>query len=141
MPAYAVQQDLVDRYGLDAVTAASDRTGTGSPDATLVGRALDDATGEINGWIQQLYLLPLTTVPPVLVKICCDLAMYSMATPGGAMTTDKRQRYEDALSQLKSISRGDMKLGIAPVPAARLDSIFVASGPRQFTRRSQRGDE
>lgn len=108
---YATQQDIIDRYGSDALHIAADRDNDGVLDVDAITRALDDATAEINVYVGARYDLPLSTVPPVLVMLCVDIALYKLAT-GTAGTDERRQRYEDAVALLRRIASGELPLGV-----------------------------
>ncbi|TIX53018.1 MAG: DUF1320 domain-containing protein, partial [Mesorhizobium sp.] len=75
---YAVRQDLVDRFGATELMQLTDRTNVPPSmiDDVVVGRALADADGVIDGYIGKQFKLPLSVVPPVLVKVASDLARY-----------------------------------------------------------------
>jgi phage gp36-like protein len=132
---YATQQDILDRHGADALLIATDRDNDGTVDTDAVDRALDDATAEINVYLGKVEVLPLVTVPAVLVQVCVDIALYKAST-GLAMTEEKRQRYEDAIALLKSVATGAVSLGIddgSAEPAAGGDVEIIGPG-RQFSR-------
>lgn len=128
---YATIQQLTERYGERELRQITD------PDAqavqsTVAERALADASEEIDFWIGRRYVLPLvlmnpltdagTTVcsAPVLVRCCCDIAMYRLQTlrPKDDIK-DARTRYDDVLRLLKSIAEGE---AILPFRQLRLDA-------------------
>ena len=134
---YAIAQDIIDRYGDDALLIAADRNNDGVVDAAAVDRALADATAEINVYVGRVEALPLTTVPEILVNLCVDIALYKVSN-GLAATEAQRQRYEDAIALLKSIAKGEASLGLtdgSEEPEA--DGLVEFDGPeKQFTRSS-----
>ena len=135
---YAVQADLEQRFGIDAVLTASDRNGKGEINVPIVTLALSDATAEIDTYLAAKYDLPLTTVPSILARICSDVAMYRMSADIGALTEEKRTRFEDALAWLKDVAKGTASLGLANDDAVVLDipqtSVAMDAGARLFTR-------
>lgn len=106
---YASQQDLIERFGSDEITQISDETGDGVLDAGRIAQALADADAQIDGYLGSRYTLPLTTVPPGLNLLACDVARYRLAR---LPTDEMRARYQDALRWLKSIASGDFGLGV-----------------------------
>jgi phage gp36-like protein len=135
--AYATQQDIIDRYGADALYVAADRDNNDAVDTAAVDRALDDASDEINTYVGKKYQLPLNPVPTVLLRICVDIALYRLSF-GLAFTEEKRKRYEDAVRFLEGISTGKASLGFddgsAATPTA--GDAELISNPRQFSRRT-----
>ncbi|VEE17578.1 gp436 family protein [Ectopseudomonas mendocina] len=113
--AYATLEALIKQYGLDAVLLVADRDQDGDIDADVVEQALADATAEIDTYVGAKHRLPLPAVPPVLERLCCDVALYRMSSDGGSLTEEKRQRYEDAVSLLIRIAGGSVSLGM-PTP-------------------------
>lgn len=122
--AYATPQDLLDRYGEADVRRTSDPRAQ-TVDKSAVQRALDDADAEIDSWLCRRYVLPLIdasgvamSVPRALIRCACDIAIYRMQTLRPADDIkDARQRYEDVLKLLKTMSTGDVA-----IPGATLRS-------------------
>lgn len=114
MSDYCTQADIEARYGLAELTQLTDRTNAGVPDPTNVGRAIADASAEIDGYLTGRYALPFTDVPPVLVRITCDIAVYNLFAARrakGGTAEDVRNRYKDAVRLLEAISNGKVRLG------------------------------
>ena len=138
MVAYAVLQDLIDRYGASELTALTDRAGTGSPDPTVTGTALDDATMTIDSFLAGRYLLPLQTVPPVVTLWCCNIARFLLwkDQASDAVTT----LYKAAISSLILVQAGKMTLEANAIEVPENgETIVVEGAPRQFDRHSLRG--
>jgi phage gp36-like protein len=133
---YAVQQDLVDRFGNAEILQLTDRNNTGSVDSAVVTRALTDADATINSYLATRYTLPLSSVPTKLVGIASDIARYSLYDD--AATPQVTQRYEDAIQFLKDVSNGVASIGIdassqAPAVAPQ---VQVQANDRVFSRGS-----
>ncbi|OPY15615.1 MAG: hypothetical protein A4E66_00019 [Syntrophus sp. PtaB.Bin001] len=132
--AYATGQDIIDRYGEDELIVAADHDEDGSADAPVVERGLLDASEEIDVYIGEKYPLPLVTVPPVLKRLCVDMALYHMSTPP-AITEEKRKRYEDAIKLLTLISTGKVSLGASdPEGSGNAGGSFFQANRRLFKR-------
>jgi phage gp36-like protein len=129
---YAIQSDLEQRYGADELTQLTDRAGAGVPDAIVVARSLADADAEINGYLASRYALPLATVPPVIVRIACDIARYRLWEDRAS--EEVRRRYEDARRLLESIAKGMVSLGLPEASAAPALAAVSLGNARVMTR-------
>lgn len=102
--------------------------GDESPDTVALGRALEDASAEMDGYLGSRYPLPLPTVPESLRRICIDIALYRLMNLRAlGDIEDSRQRYDDAIRYLKDLVRGAVTLGLpenSPAPASGI--AFVA---------------
>lgn len=138
--AYAVQQDITDRYGEAFLTTLADRNGDGIVDAAAVSKALADASTEIDSYLAARYPLPLAVVPEVLTRLAVDIAVYRLGyAPGAGADESKRERYEDAVALLRDLSKGTASLGIeSPAPSVG-GVVTVAGSERLFTRDTMKG--
>lgn len=131
--AYATLADLIDRYGDQELTQLTDRLGMAAPDAAIVGRAIDDASAEIDGYLAVRYALPLTATPSVLVRLCADIARYRLWDDRAS--EEVRRRYEDARRVLERIASGDVSLGLPALTSEPLALAEARAGnPRVFQR-------
>ncbi len=137
--AYALLQDMIDAYGEDAVAVAADRDGEGQIDQAAVDRELSGAESLINSYLRARYELPVSPVPDILKKYCVDIAFYQLSDRAGSLTDEKRRRYEDAVSFLKSLAGGAARLDSATPPPSSGGGVHVAGAERQFTREKMRG--
>lgn len=135
---YATQQDLIDRFGEEEIINRTDRSGTGSIDATVVDLALADADDEINGYLGQQYELPLASVPSLLNRLAADIARYRLYDD--AASDEVRNRYKDAVSLLTSIARGNVSLGMPSTgPADTGEAVTVTPAAGSVWGRSGNG--
>lgn len=98
----------------------------------VVQRAQQDAYDTINGYVQGRYTVPLETPPNAILLAECDLARYFLYDDN---TTEViKQRYESAMSYLKSIRDG--KVSIGPVgntaPADPTGTVQMVQGAPTF---------
>lgn len=130
---YAVQADLVDRFGSAELAQLTDRTSGVTIDVAVLGRALADADAEIDGYLAARYTLPLASVPPVLVRIAADLARYRLHGDGGVEVV--RKHYDDAVRDLKAISSGAIVIdGALPLaPATNAVAVKVSAPSPLFS--------
>lgn len=129
---YATQADLVARFTESEIGQVADTDGSGEIDPALVARALADADAEIDAALAVRYQLPLASVPPLLVRIACDLARFSFYTDAVPEVVALRQK--NAVRLLADIAAGRVSLGLATPPAAA-DSgnpVLVKSPARIF---------
>lgn len=113
---YAVRQDYIDRYGASELLQLTDRDGNGTEDTDVLNKALADADAEIDSYAATRYLVPLSPVPTVIVRIALDITRYRLFA--NQATEEVRNRYEDAVRFLKAIASGDVQLGATPPTSA-----------------------
>lgn len=132
---YAGVSELLTQFGEDALLVLADRDGDGQIDVPVVERALIDASAEIDGYLAGRYELPLADRPPVLVRVCADIALYRLASDADLGTDERRQRYQDAVKFLQGVSRGQVSLGVSEkVAATAAPSLHILSAPRRRPR-------
>ncbi|CAA0111641.1 Uncharacterised protein [BD1-7 clade bacterium] len=133
---YASIDDITDRYRENELLVLFGDDGI---DTSRVNRALADATAEIDSHLAMRYDLPLAIVPAVLVRICVEITVYRLSVDEAA-SDDRRQRYDDAVRQLKAIANGATSLGLAQADtdasAGGNDTVELISEPRAFSRRT-----
>lgn len=139
---YATQQDLIDRFGEKELKQLTDRANVPPTtiDDTIVGRALSDATELADSYLGKLYVLPLSTVPPALVKACADIARYYLHGKA-AKDTILEDAFKQALAWLEKVAKGLVTIpaeGVMPAEAGG-GSIRAKPNDRVFTRDSLRG--
>lgn len=128
---YAIQQDLVDRFGAQELAQLTDEVAGQTINAATVARALADADAQIDGYLGARYLLPLSPVPPLVVRLACDIARYQLFDDRASEAV--RARYDDAVQLLKRLSDGTVTLGTAasaPAPAAASGAVTVRARAR-----------
>ncbi|WP_328184632.1 gp436 family protein [Marinobacter sp. OP 3.4] len=133
MAVYATLQDLIDRFGDDAVLVASDRDRDGQMDTDVVDKALLDADAEIDTYVGQQYKLPLPTVPRILTKLAVDIAFHTLSPEADTATEHRKTRYDNAIALLRRIARGEVSLGI-PQQSPVSIKPEVTSRPRRWGR-------
>lgn len=127
---YATQDDLISRFGEVEIEQLTDRTGAaGAIDAAVVAAKLADADGEIDGYLQGRYTLPLAVVPISLKRIACDIARYHLYDDRA--TDQVTKRYTDAIKFLTLVGKGELQLGLSPDQTSAASSggpEFIAPG-------------
>lgn len=136
-PVYGSLQAMVDRFGEVEMAQISDHTGLGDGiDEAAVGRALEDAGAEIDGYLAGRYQLPLASVPRVLVNVGCDIARYRLYKDRA--TDHVRRRYEDAVKLLGQVASGKVTLGldVAQQPVPEVGGPLATGPGRVFSATS-----
>jgi len=134
---YATQADIDARYPGELAQAGPMRDGALDSDA--IAAACSTASAMIDGSLRVIgWDVPLAVPPEWVVALAVDLALY-LATPTvaasqGAFIEDRRNRYNDALSQLRQLARGEWLP--PPNEAATLGTVYTTSRPRLFGRGS-----
>lgn len=113
---YATLSDMTTRFGEVELAQLTDRAEGLVVQQDVLDRALDDATAEVDGYLATRYRLPLAVVPQLLVRLVCDIARYRLYDE--RTTEAVRQRYEDSVRMLKSISTGAVLLAGAELTGA-----------------------
>jgi phage gp36-like protein len=129
---YAVQQDLVDRFGQAELAELTDRTNGTTIDTAVLGKALQDADDEINGYLAVRYTVPLASPPLILKRLACDIARYFLYEDRA--TEIVTQRYKDAVAYLKDVGAGKVSIGVdaANQEPAQVDLPTHDAGDRVF---------
>lgn len=137
--AYASVADMVARFGDLEIIQITDRNQDGLIDDDVALVALEDATAEIDAYLGR-FKRPFGDTPPVLVRLCCDIARYRLTAASGVLITEEiRNRYKiDVLDLLRSLAKGEVQLGIddtgAQIEADSDGIVFVNAKNRIFAR-------
>ncbi|EGV38491.1 gp436 family protein [Neisseria weaveri] len=137
--AYAVTADMVARFGELEVIQLTDRNQDGLIDEDVAAVALADATAEIDAYLGR-FKRPFTDVPPILKRLCCDIARYRLTAANGVLITDEiRNRYKiDVLDLLRAMAKGEVQLGVdesgEEVAAGEDGIVFVNGKNKAFGR-------
>lgn len=148
--AYAVVQDMIDRYGereVQNLAPALPRP-VAAPfyDEEQLALTLTDVSAEIDSFLAKRWPVPLIApVPPMIVRTACELAREALDAQGraGVLAAGKRAR-----QWLKDLAEGRATLGSGPegdpeaVPEAEAggaeveapDRVFDDAGLREFLR-------
>jgi phage gp36-like protein len=136
--AYGTLQNLTDRFGTLDITRLSnpDSPTATTPNVTVVGRVLDDATAEIDAYLGTRYTLPLASTPARLEACACDIAYYRLTSmrPRGGSLEDARNRYDEALRFLRDVAKGIASLGVDLDSSYYTPTVTIASDARLFGR-------
>jgi len=130
---YCSQQDMIDRFGEDELIQRTDRSNIGVIDSAVLDRAIADASAEIDSYLSK-YTLPLSVIPAVLVRACCDMARFYIYDDMVPDVVDAR--YASSLKFLTQVAKGVINVGPDDTGAspATNNSATMQSGGRVFGR-------
>ncbi|HHW7450283.1 DUF1320 family protein [Pasteurella multocida subsp. multocida] len=135
---YATINDFILRVGEFQVMELTDRENTGEVNQAVLTIALSDSSSQIDGYLVGRYKLPLKTIPQNLIRICCDLTRYRLASMSDVSITEEIiERYKLSLRELEGIASGKVSLGIAEDEQASTGEntvIFTNVANRIFSR-------
>lgn len=115
---YATISDMQARYGDDEIAQLGG--------ASDIAQALADAAALIDGHLAGRYTLPLSSVPPVLRAVACDLARERLYKDAAPEVVSKRG--DEARRFLAALADGRITLGIQPAPEAAGGIAWITPG-------------
>lgn len=129
--AYTSRQQLELRFGAQEIVELLESLG----DEDALCDIIRDADALIDGYLGAVYQLPLVApVPALVMSLSADIARYRLWDDRAP--SEVRRRYEDALSMLKDIAKGVVRLPASPTVQPTTDyggSIATTSRERTFT--------
>lgn len=138
---YASQTDMAARYGMQNLVELTDRAdpSTGELNTVVLASALADADALIDAYAGRRYAVPLSPVPAVVIDHACAIAYYKLHRD--RYPDEVRKAYDDALSFLGEVTRGNV---ILPVPGVQQASSAPADArvshpDRTFSRDNLKG--
>jgi phage gp36-like protein len=150
---YAQVNDMQARYSnRDLVQLTNEDLTQTMVNSTYLQTFLNDASDEIDTYIESRFALPLSDPPATLTRICCEIAMYHLSAlrPIHDLAFAK-EVYERNLAVLKHVRDGKLTLGLSadnqeptdPTSPAVVTDINFGGDPclpqRTFTRRTLKG--
>jgi phage gp36-like protein len=94
--------------------------------APVLTQSLMEASAEIDGYLRQVYSLPLAGVCNDLVRVCLDIARYRLDSV--RPREDVRKRYEDAIKWLTAVAKGLITLLILDANGNPIEATEDAEG-------------
>lgn len=139
---YTTLENISAQISEATVIQLTDDEGFGTVNPGRVDEAIISADAIIDGYCSSRYLVPFSPVPTIIAKCSLDIAIYNLyGRRVESMPELRDKNYTNALSLLKSISKGEITLGSTEVAPAALPAreAAIVSQPRQFTRDTLRG--
>ena len=140
---YAEIADLYAAASERELIAATDDEGLGAVHQDRALRALADASDEIDGYLGARYALPLAETPPILRKLCVDLAVHNLFSRRAHGPSESREsRRQSAVRFLEQVAKGAISLGADdPEAPPKSDAPeFSAANPVRIFGRKDMGD-
>ena len=116
-------QDVIDRFGgQDRINQALDPNKTGVYDATVLLKARQDASADVESYVgERMVIWGASSFPQKIIRIAASLACYYVwqyGSGGQALSDGVRKLKEDCIDELEKIGQGKAGTG-QPTPAAR----------------------
>lgn len=140
--AYTSKAQIIVRWGNNETILSADRDPEdGVIDDAAVEAACADASSLIDSYLARGgHKTPVDPVPDVLVKYASDIAVYNLSQGAGPYTTEKRQRYEDAISWLEAVAESKgADLPDAPEESKIAKGVRAGGFPLKYTAGMLRG--
>lgn len=128
---YCTQQDLIDRGWEKELTQVTDKDRLNEMNAVAVEQAIEDASADIDSYLQGRYSLPLSVTVPNLNRIACDITRFYLHDK--VAPEQVKRRYEVAMRWLEQVAKGAIKLGIENVAEATVignEAVMTSDGNR-----------
>lgn len=116
--AYLTQADLLERLSTYVLTQLTDDDKLGVVNSAIVTACIATAGAEIDGYLQQRHLVPVSPVPTLVKSWALTLTVYHIYARKNGLTDDLIAQRKDVLARLKEVALGTLSLGIEPTPAA-----------------------
>lgn len=136
--AYATRQDMEELWGESFVAELFPVDADGD---VAIGRALAQASGEIDTHLSARYRTPIPGAPLALVTPAVNIAVYNLAIRHAVLTETIEERYKQATALLQRIADGKAGLG-ENEPSVSTDSdassggAYFEANERRFSRRT-----
>ncbi|MFZ0888156.1 MAG: DUF1320 domain-containing protein [Candidatus Binataceae bacterium] len=138
---YAAPADMIARFpNRDLVQLTNEDPSVTTVNTSTLQTVLDDASAEIDGYIEARFSLPLAQVPAALNLLTCEIAMYKLqALRPLHDIEDARKRYEDAIRKLEKVAKGELTLGLSPagIQPDVAQKVETVEGPRRIFDRKR----
>lgn len=138
---YVTQADMEARFSVVDLTALTDRTEppANAIDTAVLGEALAQASGLLDGYIGAQYVVPVATPSPDLKLHCSHIAYYLLHRDSAPEKVTKD--YEIALRWARDVADGRIQLTGATAPAeiAASHGAEIDAPDRVFTNDTMAG--
>ena len=146
---YCTREDVREMIKTDALNTLIGDTYIDDPEerekqiAPLIDGAVEDAEGEIDGYLSKRYPVPLSPPPKAINKFAKDIAVYNLFSRIGIDEQSEQKtilnRYQAAVKFLTLVAEGKVDIGVSDNAMAAQTGFSVKSSPRLFSRDTMRG--
>lgn len=139
--AYCTKADILEQLEEDVLIQLTDDEDAGVVDDDKVTRAIANADAEIDSYCGTKYTVPFTTVPPRILSVSVDIAIYNLYARRRGATESIKERYRDCIAFLKSVSKGEATLGEGDPDGTPAGTNYpeISSSDRIFSREKLKG--
>jgi len=109
---YCVQADIEKLLPAADLIQLADDDEDGTADAAVIAEAIATADGDIDGYLQERYTLPLSSTPEIVKNISVDLSIYNLYSRRDIDNPVRTARNTAALKKLTDIAKGVISLGL-----------------------------
>ncbi len=133
---YITLDDLKKAIPEESIRQLTDDEDVGSINEDRVTDAIAAAQGELDGYLQERYTVPLDPVPDLIKRLTVDIAIYNLCGRQGLDIPEARtDRYRNAVKTLEKIANGTISLGVTPsVAETNAGTVSFTSNTRVFTK-------
>lgn len=127
--AYSTIDDILGEISEDTLIQLTDDNNLGAVDTVVVGKCLDRASAQVDGYCSSLYNVPFTPATTFVKALDLDIAIYNLFSRRENVPENRKDRYNNAVKALSKIGNGEIQLG-APkdtAPAQTGQTIAVKS--------------
>jgi len=111
----------------------TDDEGMGVINQARIEAAIATAQGEVDGWLQERYDVPLVPVPALIKGACMDVAIFHLYSRRMETLPDVRiKRYDNAGKLLARIADGKISLGLAAPPEETNSGKVLVTAPTRL---------
>lgn len=136
--AYSTIDDIKRLLPEDELRALTDDEGLGMVNQARVDEAVVSADAEIDSYCGTRYTVPVSPVPALLKKLSVDIAIHALYSRAvQSMPEVRSERYSAAVTQLESIAKGTLTLGVDG--AGEAAGTNKTSDSAVFTRKNMEG--
>jgi phage gp36-like protein len=105
---YCTKQDMLDRGWGDELLSIADPLGLGVIDDAILNKAIEDATGEIDGYLGARYGVPIVNPSENIVRYACDLARFFLYDK--VILEAVQKRHDAIINYLKQAALGKIRM-------------------------------
>jgi phage gp36-like protein len=116
--AYCILADIKKAIPEVVIIQLTDDDNIGEIVSANVNKAIAAADATIDAYCQRYYTIPLNPVPPKIVEISADIAIYNLYSRSDLPLPEiRKDRNDAAIKFLEKVAKGDIDLGAAsPAP-------------------------
>jgi phage gp36-like protein len=131
---YCTVDDIANELTAQKAAQLSNDADPDTLNVGLIEQYITEASDLINNYLRGRYPLPLQNNHTLIKKVCIDIVRYELYKRRAAkMEDDIKTFYEDALSKLNKVQRGDIILDEGNADS-RPKHIVVSERARMFTQ-------